>query len=126
MTYIGIVCIGMPDPARLVGIRRSMDGSAFVRGDVDANVENEVNLSIYRSTPSTGYWSMLYHQVPGTYTWRFQNFSFYPSIAPTGLVRAEDSLKTETRFKEESTRKTVRKKKKIGERKKSKKQIGED
>ena len=31
---------------------------------------------------------------------RFRNFSFYPSIAPTGLVRAEDSLKTETQFKE--------------------------
>ena len=26
--------------------------------------------------------------------WRFRNFSFYPSIAPTGLVRAEDSLET--------------------------------
>ena len=48
---------------------------------------------------------------------RFRNFSFYPSIAPTGLIRAEDSLETETRFKEES-RKTVRKKEKIGERKK--------
>ena len=42
---------------------------------------------------------------------RFRNFSFYPSIAPTGLVRAEDSLETETRF-------TIRKKEKIGERKK--------
>ena len=31
---------------------------------------------------------------------RFRNFSFYPSIAPTGLVRAEDSLETETRFEE--------------------------
>ena len=34
------------------------------------------------------------------FIWRFRNFSFYPSIAPTGLVRAEDSLETETRFKE--------------------------
>ena len=34
-------------------------------------------------------------------TRRFRNFSFYPSIAPTGLVRADDSLETETRFKEE-------------------------
>ena len=43
------------------------------------------------------------------------------------LVRAEDSLETETRFKEKEERwKTVRKKEKIGERKKRKKQIGED
>ena len=43
------------------------------------------------------------------YTWydsestcsrRFRNFSFYPSIASTGLARAYDSLKTEKRFKE--------------------------
>ena len=47
---------------------------------------------------------------------RFRNSGFYPSIAPTGLVRAEDSLETETRFKEkEESRKTVRKKEKIGE-----------
>ena len=51
--------------------------------------------------------------------WRFRNFCFYPGLAPTGLVRAEDSLETETRFKEkEDSRKTVRKKEKIGERKK--------
>ena len=52
---------------------------------------------------------------------RFRNFSFYPSIAPTGLVRAEDSLETETRFKEKGRKYedlTVRKKEKIGERKK--------
>ena len=32
--------------------------------------------------------------------WRFRIFSFYPTIAPTGLVHAEDSLETETQFKE--------------------------
>ena len=50
---------------------------------------------------------------------RFRNFSFYPSIAPTELVRADDSLETETRFKEKRrkySRKTVREKEKIGER----------
>ena len=59
-------------------------------------------------------------------TKRFRNFSLYPIIAPTGLVRVEDSLETETRFKEESRKTTIRKKEKIGERKNSKKQIGED
>ena len=53
-------------------------------------------------------------------SWRFRNFSFYPSIAPTGLVRAEDSLETETRLKGKKSRKTVRKKEKLGERKKKK------
>jgi hypothetical protein len=41
---------------------------------------------------------------------RFRNFSFYPSITSTGLVRAYDSLETEKRFKEK------RRKKKVGER----------
>ena len=51
--------------------------------------------------------------------WRLRNFSFYSSIAPTGLVRAEGSFKTETQFKEKKEiRKIVRKKEKIGERKK--------
>ena len=52
-------------------------------------------------------------------TWRFRNFSFYPSIASTpGLVRAYDSLKTEKRFKEKRRKKTDRKKKEENWRKK--------
>ena len=44
--------------------------------------------------------SSILYAVDAMLMWRFRNFSFYPSIAPTGLVRAEDSLETETRFKE--------------------------
>ena len=49
---------------------------------------------------------------------RFRNFSFYPSIASTGLVRAYDSLKTEKRFKEKRRKKKDRKKKEENWRKK--------
>ena len=49
--------------------------------------------------------------------WRFRNFSFYPSIASTGLVRAYDSLETKNDSKKKGERKKIgRRKKKIGER----------
>ena len=51
-------------------------------------------------------------------TRRFRNFSFYPSIASTGLVCAYDSLKTEKRFKEKRRKKIDRKKKEENWRKK--------
>ena len=63
------------------------------------------------------YDDLITHLVPCT--WRFRNFSFYPSIAPTGLGRAEDSLETETRFKE---KKKVERKKKGGNWRKKKEQ----
>ena len=50
--------------------------------------------------------------------WRFRNFSFYPSIASTGLVRAYDSLETEKRFKEKRRKKKDRKKREENWRKK--------
>ena len=49
---------------------------------------------------------------------RFQNFSFYRSIASTGLVHAYDSLETEKRFKEKRRKKKDRKKKQENWRKK--------
>jgi hypothetical protein len=44
-------------------------------------------------------------------TGRSQNFSFYPSITSTGLIRAYNSLETDKRFKEKRRKKGDRKKK---------------
>ena len=51
-------------------------------------------------------------------SWRFRNFSFYRSIASTGLVRAYDSLETEKRFKEKRRKEKDRKKREENWRKK--------
>jgi hypothetical protein len=51
-------------------------------------------------------------------TRRFQNFSFYPSIPSTGLVRVYDSLKTEKQFIEKRRKRKDRKKKEENWRKK--------
>jgi hypothetical protein len=65
------------------------------------------------------YWVLLLpHAKEERQTWRFRNFSFYPSITSTGLVRAYDSLETEKRFKEKRRKKKDRKKKEENWRKK--------
>ena len=87
---------------------------------------NEQCMQIFATLRATNHGCKNNCDIPWQYWFwesrRFRNFCFYPSITPTGLVRAEDSLETEAQFKEKRRKEKDHKKKGENWRKKKEQQ----